>query len=117
MSWPHVGPISNIQLAEPPSSFARLPSSHCSTPARVNPSPQLANTQELRQASLLLPLPSSHCSLPSVTPLPHVWPISNRQLAEQPSPLMRLPSSHCSTPTRVNPSPQLANTQELRRSA
>ena len=48
-----------------------FPSSHSSTPALTNPSPQIASLHKAHE-SLLTLLLSSHCSPDCKTPLPHV---------------------------------------------
>lgn len=67
----HVHPVSRRHDAEQPSPFAVLPSSHCSFPSTICPSPH--------NGWHLVPL--------------QLYPHSKRHSAEQPSPDLELPSS------------------------
>src|SRR6185295_10085279 len=70
MPSPHTAGA-KVQLVVQKSVLTAFPSSHCSTPWWVNPSPQRAFLQPATQASVLMSFPSSHCSAPSRMPLPH----------------------------------------------
>src|SRR6266545_2065030 len=87
-----------------PSPPRTLPSSHPSTPARTNPSPQNGRRQVARQASLSVSLPSSQASRPGQRiPSPQRAAV---QALVQSSSLSALPSSHASVPSFRKPSPQ-----------
>src|SRR5438045_3962181 len=65
-------PPANVQVAEQPSAFIVLPSSHAS-PGSSWPLPQPSERQVLEQPSPFIVLPSSHCSTPICTKLsPHL---------------------------------------------
>src|SRR5262245_40469189 len=83
--------------------------SHCSTPARMKPSPQNASMQ-LRHPSVFVLLPSSHCSPAWTIPSPHVGVV---QPFVHVSVLFWLPSSHSSV-LLCEPSPHTLSLQLLR---
>jgi len=70
---PHVGGGS-VQSFRQQSVSTAFPSSHCSTPSCVTPSPHRAIVQSFVQASVLTSLPSSHSSPASRWPSPQCPP-------------------------------------------
>jgi hypothetical protein len=74
----------NLQLLQP-----ALRSSHSSTPACTNPSPQTASLQPI-QPSVVMVLPSSHSSPGSLNPLPQ---LTGRHVPDRQKPLMP-PKAH-----------------------
>src|SRR5512134_1643789 len=80
-----------VQSALQLSVSSRSPSSHCSTPEYVNPSPQTFITQPSTQPSLLDWLPSSQISSMPRKPSPHP---GGRQIDEHSSNSSKSASSH-----------------------
>ena len=91
----HVGGASIVHVDEHPSPLVALPSSHCSTPTRMKPSPQtLLRQNDVHALMLLFRAPLSHCSpatgLTKPSPQMERWQVGV-QLTEPEG-----PGSHCS---------------------
>src|ERR1043166_5352908 len=114
LRWPspHTENVQSVSQVELSLRTPRTPSSHCSTPVSVLPSPQTLSLQLGRQR-LCTPLfvPSSHSSPCSTTPLPQ---LTSWQVTEQVSPSAPLvaPWSQVSPASRLRwPSPHTENVQ------